>query len=1011
MVSEWIVFIKNPTTNEWDKMPATDIQVDLGYDISRVGTASFKLTDINGVFFNKYQNAREFAVYRNNQFIIHCYIDEISPDFSSEPPELTISGGEYYIRKLEKMTMPALRWCNYKKILPSDLARIAIGTLTLIDEQFDSSQNISLFSNTQLYSDETGKTVLTLRKQSETQYYLSGYAQSVVWRNDDPSWRKMKDVKAVKLTATDSIPGGTSIKYEFSRDGGTTWYSLANNTLYQLSGSESVKNQPMWRITLSGGVYDGFDADTSASYDFLTTNGLYPSSFGFYTQYSGVAYNGSSQHTAFNYMVRKATDFNATDGSVEANIKVPPDMVHAKFGLVFRLQSATTTYMAYYDKATNLLKLAKYVSGVLTDLGSASFPSPANQVLIPDSTISDYLFDTRPPYARLYEVIDETTPDDNDYICAERWVGTSYCEIGLSDASDPGVDTNHVISIRYSYNYNTGGSALWKLKQGSTVIATRNFTPSVDMTTVNFTLTTTEASAITNYNDLRLYFELTGASYDSPASLVVSWARMTIPGINGSGQHKWKLSVSGTSLQAYLDDTLKISATDSAIAAAGRAGIFVLPSPAYTGANGYKNPMFLDLLLAASSSSAPEVEDMKIYCYTDSESGISEGSITDYSNSNLTNPHVDFQVNFNTRLDVLNQAKNMSPTSRSSTSPSPTWDVQIQEYEVGDKQFNANLNYGEFVVGNVSSDFTLGEKDILKLNKRVSTRDVRTALTVIGGGWESRGISVIPIIDVATDGVNAGTEEPVMGVVQLKQSTGENTIENYAEAILKILSKPKDMIEADVRPEFGPLYNLGDNITVNLPMFGISSKYRVLRKKYSMRRDESMSIELSAGESVEKFFAQMGSSQMAMGGLNQGSADSPIQSFIVDGDKTDTATIYIFISIFKKVKNVYLSVKSDKYRYFLSTDVMVYAYYPQNVSLRVDGTTIDEFGVRGTETASFEVKNMNITKALDVNLDGFADPGWHKIELVSSTSTNNANGLGLYYVQIQMSEADEPLYM
>ena len=114
---------------------------------------------------------------------------------------------------------------------------------------------------------------------------------------------------------------------------------------------------------------------------------------------------------------------------------------------------------------------------------------------------------TNPSYAQ----IDESSADDGDYTSSpEVPTAGEYCEVQLDPASDPGVDTSHIIRYRYRKNLAGGGQMSFTvyLYQGGSMIASS--IPDSDVSdawvTGSFTLETYEAAQITNYADLRLRF-------------------------------------------------------------------------------------------------------------------------------------------------------------------------------------------------------------------------------------------------------------------------------------------------------------------------------------------------------------------------------------------------------------------------------------------------------------------------------------------------------------------------
>jgi hypothetical protein len=110
----------------------------------------------------------------------------------------------------------------------------------------------------------------------------------------------------------------------------------------------------------------------------------------------------------------------------------------------------------------------------------------------------------------LYAAIDEETPSDADYVKDPVQATPDTLEEGLSDVTDPGIHTNHVVRYRYRKQ---GGTKTAQLKvylmQSSTEIAswTHSDVPET-WTTAQQTLTEVQAGNITDYTDLRFKFEV-----------------------------------------------------------------------------------------------------------------------------------------------------------------------------------------------------------------------------------------------------------------------------------------------------------------------------------------------------------------------------------------------------------------------------------------------------------------------------------------------------------------------
>jgi len=109
----------------------------------------------------------------------------------------------------------------------------------------------------------------------------------------------------------------------------------------------------------------------------------------------------------------------------------------------------------------------------------------------------------------LFDSLDERPdPDDDDYIMNETPEGEVY-RADMDEGVDPGRDDHHYVEYRISKdNALTQIDLTVTLKEGVTVIATWvHIDIGLAPVTIKQTLTTLQASNITNYSDLYLEFD------------------------------------------------------------------------------------------------------------------------------------------------------------------------------------------------------------------------------------------------------------------------------------------------------------------------------------------------------------------------------------------------------------------------------------------------------------------------------------------------------------------------
>lgn len=153
----------------------------------------------------------------------------------------------------------------------------------------------------------------------------------------------------------------------------------------------------------------------------------------------------------------------------------------------------------------------------------------------PDSDIATGSWSATP----LWSKIDEGDPGDDTTITSDNNTSPDNADFTLSDVSDPGVDTNHIIRVEWNKDSSGGHSInavaeLWQGTPGTgTLIATLSVTgigatPQTD----TYTLTSTEAGNITDYTGLTLRLSRQGDTGGSPSgrrSLVVDFAELEVP--------------------------------------------------------------------------------------------------------------------------------------------------------------------------------------------------------------------------------------------------------------------------------------------------------------------------------------------------------------------------------------------------------------------------------------------------------------------------------------------------
>jgi hypothetical protein len=182
------------------------------------------------------------------------------------------------------------------------------------------------------------------------------------------------------------------------------------------------------------------------------------------------------------------------------------------------------------------------------------YPGTANpgQFARPDGTVAagGWAFSD----LSLHEDTDEATPNgDTDY--AEADSTDTAMELSLSDVTDPGVSTGHIMRITME---SVGGGGApekvdWCLREGGTDIACVN-NQAVNRgsyTTVAYTLSAAEADSITDYADLRMWVSVD--SLGAGENVRVTQTELEVPDAASDTIYYWTGDGDGSSWDDYLN--------------------------------------------------------------------------------------------------------------------------------------------------------------------------------------------------------------------------------------------------------------------------------------------------------------------------------------------------------------------------------------------------------------------------------------------------------------------------
>ncbi|MEE9236334.1 MAG: hypothetical protein V3U52_00885 [Thermoplasmata archaeon] len=148
-----------------------------------------------------------------------------------------------------------------------------------------------------------------------------------------------------------------------------------------------------------------------------------------------------------------------------------------------------------------------------------------------------------------YTKIDETAADD-DTTYTQTDINPSDgddAEFGLSDVIDPQTSGGHILRYRYNNSAVFGGNSeldvTVELRQGVTTVASWTHTDirNTSYETRNQTLSTSEADSITDYTDLRVFYDITFSFGSQSRQFRLTWVEFEVPGplLPGKNDTAW----------------------------------------------------------------------------------------------------------------------------------------------------------------------------------------------------------------------------------------------------------------------------------------------------------------------------------------------------------------------------------------------------------------------------------------------------------------------------------------
>lgn len=1052
---EWELRLKHPVTDEFVPVPFISSSLNMKFGME-TSTATFELSDKAGYKFAWVQDAEELKLYKNDKYFYYGMILSVRGRFGKSGEKITINTEEYWHYILGKRLTTFERFGTVRNLNPTTLAKVAIGTHTFITEDGWEGDKIDSMKYGYTQNELDGANKLSVGVRNESYYTLMAYLQSVQWRVDEPSWQGSENYNSGYLTVTEAL-GSSASKFWFSRDDGETWYLLNKSALTNFTGSESVKDKGRYKIS----IYSDIGAEYTNIYDDNFTpfrvnpNGQSIVRTGDGTLHAVSRVTTVLRHFIYHFWSRdngqtwSRTTVGALSADWSANavsdiaIAVSPDG-HLGISIV---DDIADKMWFIWRKCTKNLGIWSWSTQNLQEI--TTFGS-----IVPNTcTITGFTYydtgDTAMKDAFAITFQDNTATNYNSHLIVaalNQSAGTATFQWGQSWAGS-GAFRDTAVYVHPNWGQNASSKRVMFFaesgRSGASAICRTRYATFTDGGSPSWSGWTTVDSGACYYVDIvpnRTHYNAIQEIYDiyifyqkgttlygksSGKSDQTTWTVFDVhSNVTGIVSYYWDVCHFVDNNFMFIHEILDTYYfqdvqfyRDGTWYDAG--GYHTKNTSYYTkiaqhALHGMGDCVYNDTDLTDDlwsmvfySSTEPSITAMELDLVTDSETGIQEGNMTSFVNADLDNTEVSYSMNRETRLRMLQDVQKMLPMAVGASSPYPFWDMSLREeddicYLDIDEELGTDK---EIIMGHPDE----GEFDvpIVGLTKVVDRSDMINALTVAGGGWSSAGIEVIPIKNVATDGVEAGTELQLAGTMVNKR-TGILSIENVAYTILNVTKEPRVTITCQLRGQFRDNFSLGDKVTVRSERYGIDQylKVREMRWKIGNKKTTVGLVLDNGSKTLDKYLVQTVTNLNTIGFSAQGELTRPPIFLSVNFTADNPAILRFYVPVHKKTKKALLYIKTEKYLSSEAGDMTEFGYYPSDMRIYIDDEFCEEFGGRGNETTSVDIKGLDISRPLDFNNDGLIDEGEHEITFTSAPSTNNPNGLGRVEAYLVLLESD-----
>jgi hypothetical protein len=200
---------------------------------------------------------RQIRAVRNGTQHYLGIVNNATAKVTAQAYSLEVDSRSYYADKLlNKQTGDSYLW-NFSRLNADDLYRAFIGTMFIVQEQYVNQWRVDAAQQSNItFIDQKAQLTPNGAAFQATGYYVSKTLQNT------EDWDTMGNINSVAVTITTTLPAGSSVAIQVSRDDGATfndvtltWDGVSQYTgTYTFAGAEATKNKLKYKLTLNAGT-------------------------------------------------------------------------------------------------------------------------------------------------------------------------------------------------------------------------------------------------------------------------------------------------------------------------------------------------------------------------------------------------------------------------------------------------------------------------------------------------------------------------------------------------------------------------------------------------------------------------------------------------------------------------------------------------------------------------------------------------------------------------------------